>query len=157
LVGSWLVGEMKNAIPTDFGQDVFRFPMVEGGQGEPNHIYGTSNVLGIATESGNPMVGIEWARHFNSVKVNNKRTEDLQYQSAILGTEPPSWMPSLNRIWDESVQLDIFSMGDLWSSMADARTKYNESIGRLFFKEVTPEEFVEQVDTIVSEFWEERR
>ncbi|HEV8636513.1 MAG TPA: extracellular solute-binding protein [Chloroflexota bacterium] len=153
LVGSWLVGEMKSAIPNDFKQDVFRFPMVEGGKGDPNHLYGTSNVLGVSAKSKNPDVGVEWARFFNSVMVNNKRTEDLQYQSAILGTKSPTFMPTLNQIWAETTKLDIFGMGDLWSPMKEARTKYNEAVGKLFFKESTPEQFTQQADKIVKDFW----
>jgi N-acetylglucosamine transport system substrate-binding protein len=38
--GMWLKNEMKNAIPPGFEMDCFAVPMVEGGKGDPNAVYG---------------------------------------------------------------------------------------------------------------------
>jgi raffinose/stachyose/melibiose transport system substrate-binding protein len=152
LVGSWLLSEMANSIPVDFKQDVFRFPFVEGGKGDPKHLYGTSNIMGVTKSSKHPEWGVEYARFFNSVKVNNKRTEDLQYQSAILGAKSPTATPALNKIWEETTVMDLYNNGDLWGPMKEAGTKYYELTGKLFFKEVSPADFCKQVDQIVKDF-----
>lgn len=145
-VGSWLLGEMRKAIPDDFSEDVFRFPMVTGGTGDPKHIFGTDNTYGIAKESQHPELGTEWARCYNSIAMTNWRSANVSHQPAILGAEPPTKTPSLNKIFAESTKMDIYNNADLYSQMGEHFTTSNDLNSKLFRKEVTPEDFIKKMD-----------
>jgi raffinose/stachyose/melibiose transport system substrate-binding protein len=151
-VGSWLLGEMRKAIPDDFQEDVFRFPTVAGGTGDPKHIFGTANTYGIAKEAKHPELGTEWARCYNSIAMTNWRSANVSHQPAIIGAEPPGKTPSLNKIFAESTKMDIYNNADLYSQMGEHYTTSNDLNSKLFRKELTPDDFIKQMDENVKAY-----
>jgi raffinose/stachyose/melibiose transport system substrate-binding protein len=151
-VGSWLLGEMRKAIPDDFLEDVFRFPMVTGGTGDPKHLFGTANTYGISKESTHPELGVEWCRCYNSIAMTNWRSTNVSHQPAILGADPPTKTPSLNKIFADSTKMDIYNNADLYSQMGEHFTTSNDLNSKLFRKEVTPEDFIKQMDANIKAF-----
>lgn len=147
LMGSWLIGEMKDSIPADFEIGTFPFPTVEGGAGDQTAVFGTTNVMTVAQQSKNPELGVAWVKFLAEKEQQVEMVEEAGNISAYEG------IPAPERFGDQASLLE--SEGGLTPSYfgmytpgttTETRDAYQQPITKLFFGEMTAAQMVAAID-----------
>lgn len=146
LMGSWLVGEMKQSIPADFQVGIVPFPTVPGGQGDQKGIFGTVFQWSIAEKSKNPDLAVEYLRVLTSKEEQTKRAHDLGFISPYAGVPTPDSIPGLDSLLKDAANasLTYYYYGIVFDKQrSDA---WYLPVAQLYFKKSTAEHTVQQID-----------
>jgi raffinose/stachyose/melibiose transport system substrate-binding protein len=146
LMGSWLVGEMKQSIPADFQVGIAPFPTVQGGQGDQKGLFGTLFQWSVAEKSKNPDLSIEYLRRVTAKEEQTKRSHDLGFISPYIGVPTPDTIPGLDGMLKEAANasLTYYYYGIIFDKQrADA---WYVPVTQLYFKKATAEQIVQAID-----------
>jgi raffinose/stachyose/melibiose transport system substrate-binding protein len=143
LMGSWLVGEMKASIPSNFQLGTFPFPQIPGGKGNAT-LFGTVNVMTVAKQSKRPDLGVEWLKYFARKDVQKARTKYLDDISGYKGVPAgPKYQGVANALAQgKSFATAYFGIYGDTKSVQDA---YQQPIAKLFFGQISPAEMVKEI------------
>jgi raffinose/stachyose/melibiose transport system substrate-binding protein len=132
LMGSWLVGEMRDVIPEGFEIGVLPFPSVEGGAGDQGALMAAAQQISINAESKNIPLSLEWASRLTSVEVQTDRAEQFGELSAVLGVPSPTGVTGIDTVIADASALvpREFAMGG-----TEAYDLVYAEIARLMFGE----------------------
>jgi ABC-type glycerol-3-phosphate transport system substrate-binding protein len=103
-MGTWLVGEMADAVPADFEVGLFDFPSVEGGQGKQDSMFGgafpwsVANPAKATSHKVNAPLGVEYLKRFTSKDANTQRALQTGAVSAVKGVPPPPRLPGVDKL-----------------------------------------------------------
>jgi raffinose/stachyose/melibiose transport system substrate-binding protein len=143
LMGSWLVGEMKASIPSDFQLGTFPFPQVPGGKGN-GVLFGTVNVMTVAKQSKRPDLGVEWLKYFSRKDVQKARTKYLDYISPYKGVPAG---PKYQGVADSLARGKSFATSyfGIYGDPQSVQDAYQQPIVKLFFGKISPAEMVKEI------------
>lgn len=144
LMGSWLVGEMKESIPANFKLGTFAFPTVPKGKGN-GVLFGNVNLMTVAKQSKRPDLGVEWLRFFSRKDVQKARIKYLDYISPFRDVRPG---PAYQGVADALAKGDSFARYyfGLYGAKQTVRDAYQLPIVKLFFGKISPREMVKEID-----------
>lgn len=135
LMGSWLQGEMSDAIPADFQLGTFPFPSVSGGHGSADGLFGGINVWTVAAKAGNPDAGVEFLRLVASKENQEREVAATNGISAFRGVTAPDGFENVTAALELGSAFYSSYMGVL-SRSQEVQAAYNQPIARLFFGEI---------------------
>lgn len=143
LMGSWLVGEMKDVIPEGFEIGVLPFPSIDGGAGDQGAIMATTQQISINAESKNIPLALEWASRITSLKVQTERAEKFGELSAVIGTPSPTGVTGIDTVVADATALvpREFAMGG-----TEAYPIVYAEIARLLFGEQDAQGTLDRLD-----------
>ena len=95
LMGSWMIGEMKDSIPSGFQVGTFPFPSVSGGIGDQNTTFGSSNAMSVAAASKNPATGAAWLQFLAQKENQTSFVSGTGQISAYKTVAPPAGFESV--------------------------------------------------------------
>ncbi|KQX48839.1 hypothetical protein ASD40_11805 [Paenibacillus sp. Root444D2] len=147
LMGSWLVGEMKQSIPADFQIGIVPFPTIPGGQGDQKGVLGTVFQWSTANKSKNPDLAVEYLRTLTSKEEQTVRSKDLGFISPYEGVPTPASIPGLDSMLKDAANasLTYYYYGIIFDKQrADA---WYLPVTHLYFKSVKAEQMVQEIDT----------
>lgn len=148
LMGTWLVGEMKDSIPPGFRLGLFPFPEVPGGQGDQAGLFGTTFTYSVAKASKVSDLAVEMLRRAATKEQQAKRVEALQTASPYKGVPAPKDLPGIDRILESAGQSPMhlyYSYGVIWDK--ERSDAWYNPVGKLFMKKLTPEQMLEEIDS----------
>lgn len=135
LMGSWLVGEMADAIPADFQVGTFAFPAVEGADGDPTGLFGGINVQTVAADSENTAAAVAWLEFIGEKSNQEAYVEATGGISAYVGVPAPEGFDDVTVMLEEGAQFAPSYMG-LLALPQEVQNAYQQPIAKLFFGEV---------------------
>lgn len=144
LMGSWLQGEMADAIPADFELGTFAFPTVEGGHGAADGLFGTINTYTIAAHSPNPSAGVEFVRFVSSKDNQEAMVESTKSISGFRGVKAPAGFEDVTAQLEKGAAFSPSFM-DILSQSQEVQNAYNQPIARLFFGEIDGATMLQQM------------
>ncbi|MFC5650572.1 extracellular solute-binding protein [Paenibacillus solisilvae] len=146
LMGSWLVGEMKQSIPADFQVGITSFPAVPEGQGDQKGMFGTVFQWSIAEKSKNPDLAVEYLRTLTSKQEQTQRAHDLGFISPYAGVPTPDSIPGLDGVLKnaENSPLTLNYYGI--NTDKQRSDSWYLPVSKLYFKQATPEEVIKEID-----------
>jgi ABC-type glycerol-3-phosphate transport system substrate-binding protein len=144
LMGSWLVGEMKDAIPADFRVGTFGFPQVDGGSGDQTGLFGGVNAQVVAAESENPAAGVAWLRFVAEPEHQKAYVEGTGGISPYVGIPAPEGFQDVTTMLEEGAEFAPSYMGVLAQSQ-EVQTAYQQPIAQLFFGQIDAEQMLQQM------------
>ncbi|WP_432973999.1 ABC transporter substrate-binding protein [Dactylosporangium sp. CA-233914] len=132
LMGSWLIGEMKQSIPADFEVGTFAFPTVPGASGDQTGVYGGVNVQTVAKQSKNPALGVEWLR-FVAEKSNQEAfVAETGNISGYEGVAAPKGFEAQAEMLKQANAFTLTNLGIL-AEPAAVKDAYGQAVVKLFF------------------------
>jgi raffinose/stachyose/melibiose transport system substrate-binding protein len=144
LMGSWLIGEMKDKIPAGFEVGTIPFPRT-GGRGSQVDVIGDVNTMVVAAKSKNPELGAKFLQFYASKKQDAYRNRVLGNISAYRGQPAP---PGFEGIVAALNQGGGFVPGNL--GVGGLEKKYQDAIfepvTRLFFGKTDGAGAVAEID-----------
>lgn len=145
LMGSWLVGEMKDSIPDGFELGTFAFPTVPGAGGDQTAIFGTPNNQVVAAQSGNPATGIAWLHFLASKDMQTAFVKATGQISAYRGVQAPPGFETVVRSLGKADAFvpSYFGVFGAGQTVADA---YQKPIAELFFGKQDAAGMVSEID-----------
>jgi raffinose/stachyose/melibiose transport system substrate-binding protein len=117
LMGSYLVSEMKDAIPADFELGVLPFPTVAGGAGDQSGMMATAQLMSVSAQSKNIPLALEWIRRVTSVQTQTARAKEIGEVSAVQGVPSPPGLPGIADAVGKADQLHLAYYGLLQSKV----------------------------------------
>jgi raffinose/stachyose/melibiose transport system substrate-binding protein len=153
LMGSWLVTEMKDSIPPDYQLGVATFPMVEGGAGQQDAMFGRTLSWSIAAGSDNPDLAVEYLKRFTAdPEVVETRALELGQLVPLKGAPAPPGIPGADAILEQAanVRFILYNYG-VGTDTALRDAWYNPQV-ELAFGKITPEEMIEKIDQNLEEY-----
>lgn len=135
LMGSWLIGEMADAIPAGFEVGTFGFPTVDGGAGDEAGLFGGVNAQTVAAQSENTAAGVAWLRFVAEPENQQAYVEATGGISAYTGIPAPEGFEDVTAMLEEGATFAPSYMGVLAQSQ-EVQTAYQQPIARLFFGEI---------------------
>lgn len=144
LMGSWLVGEMADAIPDGFQIGTFPFPTVESETGDQTGLFGGINGQVVARNSENPEAGVAWLRFIAEPKTQEAYVEKTGGISAYRGIPAPEGFENVSEMLEEGASFAPSYMGVLAQSQ-EVQTAYQQPIAQLFFGEIDGKEMLAQM------------
>lgn len=144
LMGSWLVGEMADAIPDGFQVGTFAFPTVDGGAGDQAGIFGTANVQTVAAQSENPTAGVAWLRFIAEPENQQAYVEGTGSISAYTGIAAPAGFENVTSMLEEGTTFAPSYFG-VTAQPQEVVTAYQEPIARLFLGEIDGETMLNEM------------
>lgn len=146
LMGSWLLGEMKQSIPADFEVGTFPFPAIDGAQGDQDAIFGSTNNQVVAAQSKNPEAGVAWLMFLAEKQNQEKFVQATGQISAYKGVAPPEdfadVIPGLDQ--PNAFVPSYFGVFGAGQKVMDA---YQKPIAELFFGKISASEMVAEIDS----------
>lgn len=152
LVGSWLVGEMKDSIPPDFQLASFPFPSVEGGLGDQKAMFLNTNNYVISSASERPDLAVEWLKIAGSKDNQNTRVNDLGYFQGYRGTDQPPGSEALADLLQNPGSLRAMYWG-LLALPAQLQDLYRNNVQRFIQGQLTADQFVTQLSDELAQYW----
>ena len=146
LMGSWLVGEMADAIPDGFRVGTFPFPSVEGGGGDQEAIFGTTNVQTVAAQSENPTAGVAWLRFIAEPENQEAYVEGTGSISAYAGIPAPEGFENVTAMLEEGSPFAPSYFG-VTAQAQEVVTAYQEPIARLFLGQIDAETMLAEMSS----------
>lgn len=146
LMGSWLVGEMKQSIPKDFEVGFAPFPTVPDGQGDQKGLFGTVFQWSVAAKSKNPGLAIEYLKLTTSKEEQTKRAHDLGFISPYVGVPTPDTVPGLDSVLKDAgnASFTYYYYGIIFDKQrSDA---WYVPVSQLFFKKINAQQMVQEID-----------
>jgi raffinose/stachyose/melibiose transport system substrate-binding protein len=143
LMGSWLVGEMRDVIPADFEIGVLPFPSVDGASGDQGALMSAAQLISINADSKNIPLALEWASRLTSADVQAERAENFGELSAVLGVPSPTGVTGIDTVVADASALvpREFAMGG-----TEAYELVYSEIARLMFGEQDADETLTRLD-----------
>lgn len=160
LIGNWLPGEMKDAIPEDFNMDFFIFPKVEGGKGDPTVVIAGNNEIAISSTTKHPEMAIEFLKFLTSREIVHYFAVEGGWLYATIGANTPDITTEFDRRF-----LDYLAKAkDTFQWRADPEFAPNRAIGSkaldlsigLMNKQLPPKEFLKRLEDLMVS-WEKSK
>ncbi|MET9318197.1 extracellular solute-binding protein [Kribbella sp. NPDC003505] len=98
LMGSWLVGEMKDVIPADFEIGVLPFPSVEGASGDQKALMSAAQLISVNAKGKNIPLTLNWVSKITSATVQTERAEKFGELSAVVGVPSPKGVTGIDQV-----------------------------------------------------------
>ncbi|MCL5986028.1 MAG: extracellular solute-binding protein [Actinobacteria bacterium] len=138
--GSWLPSEMAAALPEGFEMNLVKMPWIEGGKGENDLIQAFFQWYGVLNTSKHPKEAVEFVRFLSSPE-----SEALQAEITLMSVKGAGTPKNLSGAIDI---LDNNKSAPLWYGVDQAQIDkvLQEPIPKLFFGEISAEEFIEQLE-----------
>jgi len=154
--GAWIPGEMLGSVPKDFEMDLFRFPAVEGGKGDPTTIATWSNLWVILKEAKHTEAAVDFVKYVTSLKWQNVMVDKYLQPSALRGTSVPYGLASQPLIIAQAKKTVRQYLGIRFDDPQMWLTVYRSTVDKLFNRKDTPEQFVEELETKKNRYWEKK-
>ncbi|MFH1928324.1 MAG: extracellular solute-binding protein [Chloroflexota bacterium] len=144
LMGAWLPGEVKDAIPDDWVWDSFAFPKVEGGKGEQDSVAVWTNNICIMKDGPNKEVAVEFLKAWS----DRDNMEEGMFGVAgantpIKGVSIPAGLVEPYRILGETKHPVDPYFGLLYRETELYTGGFRPVIDRLFLGDLRDEAFLE--------------
>jgi hypothetical protein len=142
--GLWLKNEMKNALPDRFEMACFPVPMVEGGKGDPNAVYGGGGEnFVIFADAPHPAEAADFLKYMLSMGPARKYVQRLDTLSpvkdCVRGVSISSALQSAVAILDHSSRIFSDRLGSLYLEFS--RNEVQQGLADLVAGKITPEAF----------------
>jgi len=150
--GLWLKNEMKNALPSDFEMDCFPVPMVEGGRGDPNAVYGggAENFFAFR-EARHPREALDFLKFMISRERARSYMRALETLSVVKGaTEGMVIPPDLRgavEVQNRATRNFADRLAGLYLQFG--RTELKAHLEPLLTGQITPEEFGRRMEAAI--------
>jgi len=153
LMGSWLPSEMLAETPEGFRMDLFPFPIVEGGKGDPTTIEMKFNGWIIPKGAKHPEEAILFAKWFTSRWFQERMAKEGLAPAAIKGVPVPESQSGAVPMLAKAKKVIEF-YGGLSGDAPEWLSKVLYPLwDLLFFGEISPEEFIERLQKAHDEFY----
>ncbi|NLC58162.1 MAG: extracellular solute-binding protein [Armatimonadetes bacterium] len=150
--GLWLKNEMKNAIPDGFEMACFPVPMIEGGRGDPNAIYGGGgeNML-VMADSKHPEEALDFLKYMMSLECSRTYIQRLDtlspVQNAVKGLLISPELQSAVDVINKSTRMYSDRLSVLYLEFA--KSPMPDGLAALLNGKVTPEEFAQGLEAAI--------
>lgn len=144
LMGTWLEGEMKDSIPSDFQLGTFPFPQIPGGKGN-GLVFGGVNTRTVAAKSENPALGVEWLRYAGRNDIQRARIKYLQYISPYRGVKSDPKYALLQKSFEGTTGSFATSYFGVYGQTSKIRDAYQVPIAELFFGKLSARQMVRKI------------
>lgn len=147
LMGTWLVGEMKGSIPSDFQLGIVPFPTLpDGPAAQQNALFGTAFAWSVATKSKDPKLAVEYLRLEQSKQEQTQRAKDLGNISPYKGVPVPSGVSGLSNMMakTDSTSVTVYYWGlNKDKQRADA---WYTPVGKMLFGKTDAKGMISEID-----------
>lgn len=147
LMGTWLVGEMKTSIPSDFQLGITPFPTLpDGASAGQQALFGTAFAWSVAAKSKDPKLAVEYLRLEQSKQEQAQRAKDLGNISPYTGVPVPAGVSGLDNLLakTDKTSVTIYYFGlNKDKQHSDA---WYTPVAQLFFGKIDPQQMVSQID-----------
>jgi ABC-type glycerol-3-phosphate transport system substrate-binding protein len=159
-IGTWLMGEMKDAVPKDFRQAVTYFPTVEGYEAKTPYeaAFGFINDMGVykpgtkARQQHSTECAIKYLKLFTSKEVQTQLVAAQNYVSVIKDVPGPQDIPGIGQLLS-NLKLWFPAFQNLSYTAPELRTKMWDNAVLLATKQITPKQFAERQQKDWDEFF----
>ena len=145
LMGSWLVGEMKDAIPADFEIGTFAFPTIDGASGDQQGLFGGVNAQVVSAEVGEPRGG----RGVAPVRGQQGEPDGVRQGhcgsiSPYRSIEAPPGFDDVSAALEDGAAFSPSYFG-IFGKSQEVQAAYQQPIAKLFFGEINGQEMLQQI------------
>lgn len=153
MVGSWLPNEVKDTTGPDFNWGYFPFPGVEGGVGKRSEMEIYPLGWAIMKDAENPDVVGDFMRFCFQKELAQMIPDIAVNMSAHKGTTPPEDLAEAWDYWSNATGYYLPYDG-INAVYADYyKNVFLLHFQKMFIGEITPEEFVENMQTGTADYW----
>lgn len=158
LIGNWLAGEMSQWLPKDLHLDYVRFPVVEGGKGDPTvQIAGASNMC-LSAKTKYPKEAILYLKFFSSREMMHQMATDSHLLYGTIGANAPDNMTEFDKkaikfIKEAPRIFEWYAPPDFAPTDEIGYKMFEGTVG-LMLKQISPEKFLEKMENLMVE-WEQ--
>lgn len=145
LMGSWLIGEMKQSIPPGFEVGTFPFPTIPGAAGDQKGVFGFVNLQTVAKQSKNPALGVAWLQFLAEKGNQQKFVEQTGNISAYAGVPAPAGFEAQAELLNQENAFWPSYFAAL-SQPAAVKDAYGVPITKVFFGELDAAGLVSGID-----------
>lgn len=152
--GLWLKNEMKKALPPEFEMSCFAVPMVEGGHGDANAIYGggAENCF-VFRESRHPKEALDFLKYMESLpsaRTYCTRLDTLApVKGAVKGVQVSSALQSAVDVMDRSTRIFDDRLTSLYLEFG--KTVVPVNLADLVAGKISPEQFASNLDKAIGQ------
>lgn len=156
LVGSWLPVELADTVEDDFKWGAIRFPSVEGGLGDVNHVEINAHSMAILASSTHEAEAREFIKFIASTPSQQRYATDAKIGVANRNVEWAPEVAAARKSLDEATLILSENHG-IKAKYPDYSTNVYEALhNQVFLGSITPAEFVDQMVARTKEFWANR-
>lgn len=147
--GLWLKNEMKSAIPAGFEMACFPVPMVEGGKGDPNALYGGgAENFCVFADAKHPREAADFLKYLLSIESARSYTIELDTLSPVAGSTEgipiSKELQSVVAVLDQSTRVFQDRISNLYLEFG--ATVLQQAQADLLSNRITPEEFARRLE-----------
>ncbi|MBN97891.1 MAG: hypothetical protein CME16_01400 [Gemmatimonadetes bacterium] len=153
-VGSWFTSGRAEIMGADFRLHAFRFPGIEGGQGNPRDLIGTVNTRSVPARARHPEMAAKFLRLVNSRWFQQKMVENARMISPLPDMPLPGIQQGLDRILGETEHFYPFSFGMEGAAPFLYRQYWNEWNQFMVARELSATQLVENLEQIFSNYYQ---
>ena len=152
-VGTWFTSGRTEVMAEDFRLHAFRFPKVEGGQGDVHELIGTVQTLSIPARARHPELAAEYLRLINSRWFQQQMVEKARMVSPLVNAELPGVQQGLKAILEDTAKFNAFSFGLEGAHPFLYRQYWNEWNRFMVAREISATELVENLETLFTNYY----
>jgi len=153
-VGNWLTWGRTEIIANSFPLYAFRFPDVEGGQGNPREMIGSLLTQSIPAKARHPDLAAEFLRLLNSRWFQQQMVEQVRMISPLPNMPFPSIHQGLDLVLQEIERFHPFSFGLEGAHPFLYRQYWNEWNQFMVARELSPTQLVENLEKIFTRYYQ---
>ena len=153
-VGNWLTWARTEIIADSFPLYAFRFPNVQGGQGNPREMIGSLLTQSIPARARHPELAAEFLRLLNSRWFQRQMVEEARMISPLPGMPFPSIHQGLDQVLQEIERFHPFSFGLEGAHPFLYRQYWNEWNQFMVARELSAAQLVENLETIFTRYYQ---
>ena len=153
LVGSWFTSGRTKVVGDNFDLYAFRFPEVEGGQGNVRELIGSVTTFSIPARAKHPELAAEFLRLIGGRWFQEQMVEQALLISAYPGMPLPDVQQGLDLILDDTEHFFPFSHGLEGSDPFLYRQYWNEWNRYMVAREISAEQLVESLERIFERYY----
>ncbi len=153
-VGTWFTSFRSEIMTKDFRLWCYRFPMVEGGAGNPHDLIGTVNTRSIPSAARHPELAADFLRLVDSRWFQEAMVNQARMVSPLSGMPLPGVQQGLDAILDTTERFYPFSFGMEGAAPFLYRQYWNEWNQFMVARELDSEQLVENLERIFRRYYQ---
>jgi ABC-type glycerol-3-phosphate transport system substrate-binding protein len=153
-VGTWLMGEMKDAVPKDFKQAVTFFPTFKDAEAITPYestfgflnTWKVNNTGAKTKDTHSTACAVKYVKLLTSPDMQKTMStgENLDYVTTIIGGQGSSAIPGIGKLLD-TTKLWFPATRNITATSAELQSKYWDNVSKLASGKLTPKAFTEQM------------
>ena len=152
-VGTWFTSGRTEVMGEDFQLYAFRFPNVEGGQGNPHDLIGTINTHSVPARARHPELAAEFLHLMDSRWFQEQMVEEARMVSPLSGMPLPAIQQGLDLVLAGTERFNPFSFGLEGAHPFLYRQYWNEWNRFMVARELSAPQLVENLEKIFTKYY----